>query len=113
MDKSNIQILREDLTEEFQALAQAHTTAIVTLLEEFNGDQLLHAIETKGYEREHLQVEKEVVASSQASTEVLPENATQEPKEEDVMHPEQEQSPATEQDKEPKQEEATQQDVAQ
>ena len=54
MDKKSIQILHEDLTEEFQALACTHTTAIGTLLEEFNNDQLLLAIEMKGYEREHL-----------------------------------------------------------
>ena len=34
MDESSIQILREDLTEEFQALAKTHTTAIEQLLEE-------------------------------------------------------------------------------
>ena len=34
MDENSIQILREDLTEEFQALAKTHTTAIEQLLEE-------------------------------------------------------------------------------
>ena len=33
MDESSIQILREDLTEEFQALAKTHTTTIEHLLE--------------------------------------------------------------------------------
>ena len=40
MDENNIQILREDLTEEFHTLAGTHTTAIGNLLEEFNDDQL-------------------------------------------------------------------------
>ena len=47
MDESNIQVLREDLTDEFQALASTHTTAIGNLLEEFNDDQLLLVLETK------------------------------------------------------------------
>ena len=38
MDENSIQILREDLIEEFQALARTHTTAIRNLLEEFNDD---------------------------------------------------------------------------
>ena len=54
MDENNIQVLREDLTEEFHALAHTHTTAIGTLLEEFTDDQLLLAIEMDRYERERL-----------------------------------------------------------
>ena len=49
MDENSIQILREDLTEKFQALARTHTTAIRNLLKEFNNNQLLLTIETEGY----------------------------------------------------------------
>mgnify|MGYP000364907296 CR=1 FL=1 len=47
MDDNNIQMIREDLTEDFHALADAHTKAIGTLLEEFNDDQMLLMIETE------------------------------------------------------------------
>ena len=66
MDENSIQILHEDLTKEFQALDQTHTTAIGNLLEEFNNDQLLLMIETEGYERERLRVEKEAEAAARA-----------------------------------------------
>ena len=102
MDKNNIKILREDLTAEFQAFTQTHTTVIGNLLEEFNDDQLLLSIETEGYEREHLQAEKEAKTAAQASAEVLPEGATQVRKVEDVACPNQEIEPVTKQDIEPK-----------
>ena len=70
MNKNSIQVLCEDLTEEFQALARTHTTAIGTLLEEFNDDQLLLTIETKVYGCERLRAEKGELTSVQASTEV-------------------------------------------
>ena len=54
MDKSSIQVLGEDLTEEVHALAQTHTTTIRTFLEKFNDDQLLLAIEADRYECERL-----------------------------------------------------------
>ena len=38
MDENNIQMVREDLTEDFQALAKTHTIEIGNLLEEFNDD---------------------------------------------------------------------------
>ena len=47
MDENNIQILDEDLTEEFQALARTHTMTIKNLLEEFNDDQLLLMLDTE------------------------------------------------------------------
>ena len=47
MDETSIHVLQEDLTDEFQALASTHTTAIGNLLEEFNDDQLLLVLETK------------------------------------------------------------------
>ena len=47
MDDNSIQILREDLTEEFQALARTHTMTIKNLLEEFNDDQLLLMLDTE------------------------------------------------------------------
>ena len=40
MDENNIQILREDLTEEFHAFAKTHTMTIGHVLEEFNDDQM-------------------------------------------------------------------------
>ena len=99
MDKNNIQVLREDLAEEFQALAQK---AIGNLLEEVTDDQLLLTIEADRYERKCLQAVKEELASAQASAEVLPEGATQVRKVEDVACPNQEIEPVTKQDIEPK-----------
>ena len=66
MDENNIQLVREDLAEDFLALAKMHTTEIGNLLEEFNNDQLLLMIETEGYERERLRVEKEAEAAARA-----------------------------------------------
>ena len=84
MDKNNIKNLREDLIAEFQAFTQTHTTVIGNLLEEFNDDRLLVTIETKGYEHEHLQAEKEAEVATQVSADVLTERATQETKEDVV-----------------------------
>ena len=47
MDENNIQMVWEDLTVDFQALAKMHTTVIESLLKEFNNDQLLHMLETE------------------------------------------------------------------
>ena len=52
MDENSIQILREEHTKEFQALAESHTTAIEQLLEEFNDDQMLLRLEAKAYEQD-------------------------------------------------------------
>ena len=41
MDKNNIALVREDLEEDFCALADGHIRAITALLEEFNNDQIL------------------------------------------------------------------------
>ena len=41
MDENSIQLLREDLTEEFNALVKSHTTAIEQLLEEVNDNQMM------------------------------------------------------------------------
>ena len=49
MDESNIHLLREDLIEEFHALAKSHTTAIEQLLDDFNDDQMLFRIEAEAY----------------------------------------------------------------
>ena len=77
MDKNNIQVLREDFTVEFHAMAQMHTTAIGTRLEEFTNDQLLLAIDMDKYEREQLRAEIDSVAQTQrkeeASHESMPE----------------------------------------
>ena len=54
MDENSIQLLREDLTDEFQALAKSHTVKIDQLLEDFNDDQMLFRLEAKAYEEEHL-----------------------------------------------------------
>ena len=62
MDENNIKILREDLIEEFHALAQTHTTTIWTLLEEFTDDKLLLVIEMDTYECKQLQAETNMVA---------------------------------------------------
>ena len=45
MDDNIIQMIGEDLIDDFHALAKAHTKAIGTLLEEFNDDQMLLMIE--------------------------------------------------------------------
>ena len=47
MDDNSIQMIREDLTKDFHALADTHTKAIGTLLEEFNDDQMLLMIDTE------------------------------------------------------------------
>ena len=41
MDKMSINMIREDLEEDFHALADGHTKAISVLLEEFNDDQMV------------------------------------------------------------------------
>ena len=40
-------MVQEEFTEDFQALAETHTMAIESLLEEFNDDQLLLMLETE------------------------------------------------------------------
>ena len=52
MDENNIQLLREDLTEEFHAMAKSHTTTIEQLLEDFNDDKMLLRVEAEAYEEE-------------------------------------------------------------
>ena len=47
MDKTNITMVREDLTEDFHALINGHTKAILELLEEFNDDQIVLRIEAE------------------------------------------------------------------
>ena len=54
MDENNIQILRENLTEEYHNLAKSHTAAIEQLLEEFNDDQMMFRLEAEAYEQECL-----------------------------------------------------------
>ena len=68
-------------------MAQTQTTTIGALLEKFNNDQLLLAIETEGYECEHLRAEKEAATAAQALGDVLTEGATKELKQEEMMHP--------------------------
>ena len=67
IDENNVQILREDLNKEFQALARTHTTVIGNLLQEFNDDQLLLMLETEAYECECTQAKKETEVAAQAS----------------------------------------------
>ena len=52
MDENSIQLLREDLTEEFHALAKPRTMAIEQLLEDFNDDQMLFRLEVEAYKQE-------------------------------------------------------------
>ena len=52
MDENNILLLREDLTEEFHAMAKSHTTTIEQLLEDFNDDKMLLRVEAEAYEEE-------------------------------------------------------------
>ena len=52
MDENNIQLLHENLPEEFHALAKSHTTAIKQLLEDFNDDEMLFRLDAKAYEHE-------------------------------------------------------------
>ena len=47
MDKTSISIIREDLEEDFHAIADGHTKVISTLLEEFNDDQMVLRIEVE------------------------------------------------------------------
>ena len=47
MDKNNIALVREDLEEDFRALANGHTGAITALLEEFNDDQIVLRLDAK------------------------------------------------------------------
>ena len=54
MDENNIELLREDVTEEYHALAMSHTAAIEQLLEEFNDDQMLFRLESEAYEEERI-----------------------------------------------------------
>ena len=54
MDETNLQTLREDLTEEYHTLAKSHTAAIEQLLEEFNDDQMMFRLEAEAYEEERL-----------------------------------------------------------
>ena len=96
MDEYNIHMFREDLTEEFHALAQTYTMMIGTLLLEFTDDQLLLTIEMDGYECERLLIENDTTTSTKGTKEVFPENAIQgleEPKNEDPMHQEHEHEP--------------------
>ena len=45
MDDTSIQMVREDLTKDFHALADTHTKVIGSLLEEFKDDQLLQTLD--------------------------------------------------------------------
>ena len=47
MDKTSISMIREDLKEDFHALADGHTKVISTLLEEFNDDQMMLMIQVE------------------------------------------------------------------
>ena len=71
MDENNIQLLCEDLTEEFHALAKSHTTAIEQLLEDFNDDHMLFRIDAKAYEEDRL------ATKNQTSTAKLPRRTKQ------------------------------------
>ena len=51
---TNIQTLREDLTEDYHNLVKSHTAAIEQLLEEFNDDQMMFHLEAEAYEQERL-----------------------------------------------------------
>ena len=65
MDENNIQFLREDLTEEFHAVAKSHTTTIEQLLEDFNDDPMLFPIEAEAYEEERIHTESQAAAARQ------------------------------------------------
>ena len=71
MDGTSISMIREDLEEDFHALADGHTKAISLLLEEFND-------EMDGYKHERLQAERDAMVSTQATVEILSKRATQE-----------------------------------
>ena len=47
MDNTRFQMIREDLTKDFDDLADVHTKAIGNLFEEFNDDQMLLMLDTK------------------------------------------------------------------
>ena len=47
LDKNNIGLVREDLEEDFYAVAYGHTKAITALLEEFSDDQMVVRLEAE------------------------------------------------------------------
>ena len=68
MDENNIQLLREDLTKDFHALAKSHTAAIEQLLEDFNDDQMLFHIDVEAYEEDRLATKNQTSTANRAPT---------------------------------------------
>ena len=59
MDKKNITTIKEDLVNDFYALAQVHSEEIWKLVQEFDDDKLQFTMELETYERERMQPTKE------------------------------------------------------
>ena len=55
MDENNIELQREDLTEEFYSLAQTHSEEVKKLLKEFEDEQLQLALNLERYEQKRTQ----------------------------------------------------------
>ena len=77
MDENNIQLLREDLTEEFYALARSHTTAIEQVLEDFNDDQMLFRLEAEAYEQERIYTKSQAATATQNIAPTMEEQASE------------------------------------
>ena len=68
LDKNSINMVWNDLAEDFHALADGHTKAISTLMEEFNIDQIMLRIETDQALNVKLPVDDEGPTKSEIST---------------------------------------------
>ena len=65
MDKEHITMIREDLANNFYALAQTHSEENRKLLEEFNDDQLQFTMELEAYEWERTQLTNDQLNEAQ------------------------------------------------
>ena len=77
MDKTSINMVREDLTKDFHALANGHTKAILTLLEEFNDDQMMLRIEAEQALNIKLPADDDEPTKSEISTSLKVQNNEQ------------------------------------
>ena len=56
MNQESIITIREELTEDFEAMAQEQITGIRRLLEEFEDDQLDMTLQLEAYEKERMRL---------------------------------------------------------
>ena len=71
MDKKNITTIKEDLVNDFYALAQVHSEEIWKLVQEFDDDKLQFTLELETYERERTQPAKEQLQEGQVERTVI------------------------------------------